>query len=275
MSLSFNQALEAYGIAPRDVRLLRHQTRGDRGRTPYTLWRDDRALFDAYQATQQAKNRARLDAPLWASFVVTPDGRTLFAGLYAVDGRDPIPADWPYPLNAREVGNDDELYRLSHIDLFSDFDGRIYVDWGVGTRTWVQRADQQDKPIEELARRFAEPPFPGYSAFREPLSRIASLPSSWIEALSAVRGIYVLTCPRTLELYIGSASGIGGFVGRWNDYVKDGHGGNVMLKARDPSDYQVSILEVAGSLASDADILALETRWKLKLQTREMGLTAN
>lgn len=275
MPLSFNQALEAYGIDPREVRLLRHQTRGESGQTPYTLWRDDRALFDAYQATQHPKNRNRLAGSLWASFVVTPDGRTLFAGLYAVGGTEPIPADWPYPLNARGEINEDELYRLTHIELFSDFDGRIYVDWGAGTRTWVQRADQQDKPIEELARRFAEPPFPGFSAFSEPLSRILSLPPSWAAALGAARGIYLLTCPTTKELYVGSATGADGFIGRWRSYALTGHGGNVMLKSRDPSDYQVSILEVAGSLDSDADILALETRWKQKLQSREMGLNAN
>lgn len=45
--------------------------------------------------------------------------------------------------------------------------------------------------------------------------------------------------------------------------------------SRDPSDYQVTILEVAGSLDSDAEILALESRWKGKLQSRAMGLNAN
>lgn len=275
MPMTFNQALGAYGIDPREVRLLRHQTRGDGRRTPYILWRDDRRLFEAYQATQHPKNRTRLAGALWASFVVTPDGRTLFAGLYSVDGCGPVPADWPYPLNERGEGGEDELYALTHVELFSEFEGRVYIDWGAGTRSWVQRADQQDKPIEEVARRFAEPPFPGFSAFREPLSRVASLPPGWVDTLRNVRGVYVLTCPRTLELYIGSASGENGFIGRWSDYVKDGHGGNVMLKGREPSDFQISILEVAGSLASVADIVALETRWKLKLQTREMGLTAN
>ena len=49
----------------------------------------------------------------------------------------------------------------------------------------------------------------------------------------------------------------------------------MVLKSRDPSDYQVSILEVAGSLDGTAAILALETRWKGKLQSRAMGLNAN
>ncbi|WP_410001986.1 hypothetical protein [Rubinisphaera sp. JC750] len=54
-----------------------------------------------------------------------------------------------------------------------------------------------------------------------------------------------------------------------------GHGGNVELKVRDPSDYQVSILEVAGSAATTEEILSLESLWKQKLQSREMGLNRN
>jgi hypothetical protein len=62
---------------------------------------------------------------------------------------------------------------------------------------------------------------------------------------------------------------------RWLDYFRTGHGGNVALKSRDPSDYQVTILEVAGTAASEADIGKMETRWKEKLQSRAMGLNRN
>jgi hypothetical protein len=88
-------------------------------------------------------------------------------------------------------------------------------------------------------------------------------------------GVYIITCPKTLEQYVGAAYGSGGFLGRWRAYAQSGHGGNVVLKARAPSDYRVSILEVAGSLASMDEILALELRWKLKLGSREMGLNKN
>jgi hypothetical protein len=56
------------------------------------------------------------------------------------------------------------------------------------------------------------------------------------------------------------------------EYVTTGHGGNVALKRKEPSDYQVSILEVAGSNADISDILEMEERWKQKLQTKAMGL---
>jgi hypothetical protein len=41
------------------------------------------------------------------------------------------------------------------------------------------------------------------------------------------------------------------------------------------SDYQVSILEVAGTAATEQDILKMEVLWKSKLQSREMGLNRN
>jgi len=107
------------------------------------------------------------------------------------------------------------------------------------------------------------------------LSELEALPVSWGVALRASRGIYLLTCPRTTEQYVGAALGADGFLGRWLAYARSGHGGNVGLKIRDPSDYRVSILEVAGSSASTEDILAMEALWKAKLQSREMGLNRN
>lgn len=142
-------------------------------------------------------------------------------------------------------------------------------------RAWVQRADNQDKVILEIRQVFREPELPGYGRLLTPLSKIESLPAGWVAALSAARGVYLLTCPKTREQYVGSAVGADGLFGRWMSYVRNSHGGNVALKSRDPSDYQVSILEVAGSAATTDDILSMETLWKIKLRSREMGLNRN
>ena len=56
------------------------------------------------------------------------------------------------------------------------------------------------------------------------------------------------------------------------DYFKTGHCGNVGLKSKDPSDYQVSILEVAGSEDDQNMILKKEFLWMKKLQSKQMGL---
>jgi hypothetical protein len=72
--------------------------------------------------------------------------------------------------------------------------------------------------------------------------------------------------------YVGKADGQEGFLGRWEEYARNGHGGNVVLKNRERSDYQVSILEQAGTVFNFDEAEAL---WKRKLQTRQMGLNGN
>jgi hypothetical protein len=47
------------------------------------------------------------------------------------------------------------------------------------------------------------------------------------------------------------------------------------FRARQPEDYRVSILEVAGSLTTDIEIAAMDVRWKHWLQSKEMGLNQN
>ena len=115
--------------------------------------------------------------------------------------------------------------------------------------------------------------------FIKPLSELEKIPNSWIEVLKSSKGIYLLTCPKTKEQYVGSATGENGFWGRWLEYAQTGHGGDVALKSRDPSDYQVCILEVAGTVSNldqNLDqIRELEILWKKKLQSREMGLNRN
>jgi hypothetical protein len=168
-----------------------------------------------------------------------------------------------------------DIYELQMEATLSDLVGRLVIDWGPGTRRWVQRADKKNKAVLELRTEFKEPDFPGFLAFIQPLSKLNALPQSWIAALASCKGIYLLTCPKTKEQYVGKASGDIGFWSRWQDYIQTGHGGNVALKSRDPSDYQVSILEVAGSAATTLDVDKMEARWKQKLQSQEMGLNRN
>lgn len=278
MPLMFNSLLAQIGLNPAEVILLRHQDkRALPGRTPYELWRDDRPALEWYQATQRIKNRKKFSsAPWWASFVGTPDGGTLFVGLYAAKYKGLLDKDTPWPhADGIDPAGSCDVYDLRLDERLADLDGKLFIDWGKAALAWVQRADRQDKPIIELRPEFKEPEFPGFLNFMEPLSRVATLPKTWIEILKYARGVYLLTCPRTKEQYVGAAYGAQGFWHRWMEYVATGHGGNIVLKSREPSDYQVSILEVAGSNAQDTDILKMETRWKWKLQSREMGLNKN
>jgi len=281
----FNMLLQDEGIDPADVRLLRHQTGKVPGRTPYTLWRDDIAGFQRYQSTQDPspRQRSRFRARYWASFVAPPLGGTLFVGLYEVRLIGSVPAGAIDPLTLREVGADKKLvvydeYDCHPMEELSDYVGRLFVHWGDSSsaaRAWIQRADQQDKEVVELARSFREEDFPGYTRFVRPLSEVETMPSSWKQALAASRGVYLLVCPKTREHYVGAAYGEGGFLARWRDYAATSHGGNKGLIEREPSDWQVSVLEVAGSAASVEDIIAMEAAWKTKLHSRTIGLNLN
>lgn len=277
MPIMFNTLLTAKGIPLDDVRLLRHKDKkAERGRTPYELWRNNRPLFEDYQSIQQIENRSKLIAPFWASFLGTPSDDTLFVGLYRVKYLGLLKEDRQKPhREGIDLAGSIDSYEIEPVPEFTDLDGKLSVDWGAGKRAWIQYASNQDKPITELRREFKEPEFPGFLNFIKQLSELDALPQSWISVLQSSRGVYLLTCPMTKEQYVGSATGAEAFWHRWQDYVRTGHGGNVALKSRDPSDYQVSILEVAGSAATTAEVIDMEQRWKNKLQSQEMGLNRN
>src|ERR1035437_1132831 len=277
MPILFNTVLNEAGIKPSDVRLIRHKdNRAKKGFSPYELWRDTRPKFEVYQSIQSISNRHKLNAPYWASFVVNMNEETMFAGLYAVTYKGLLQQDTPMPHTegVDKAGECDD-YELELLDELSDLIGKLFIDWGGGAIAWVQYADRKNKTITELHKSFREPEFPGFMNFIQQLSKLENLPLSWISALKSSRGVYLLTCPKTKEQYVGSATGQDGFWGRWQAYIQTGHGGNVELMQRDPSDYQVSMLEVAGTSSTSDDILEMESRWKKKLQSKEMGLNRN
>lgn len=276
-ALGFSTLLAEQGVELRRTRLLRHaDTRSGRGRTVYALWRDDRAAFERYQSVQSVRNRSRFaEADHWATFVVAPEGRTLFAGLYDVRWRGPLAEPHLNPLDATlEAAEENDGYDMTRSKLLDGHVGLLCIEWGAGALSWIQRAEKHDKLIVELLRKFEEREFPGYARFSEPLSRIPNLSEAWRTALSSVGGVYLLTCPRDGSQYVGAAYGEGGFLQRWLRHAETG-GDAVRLQARPRSDYQVSILEVMPVIADLRQVIAGESAWKEKLGTRAHGLTAN
>jgi len=213
-------------------------------------------MFELYQSTQKITNRSKLKAPYWVVFVVNFSHETMFAGVYSVKYLGLLEQDTPTPhMDGIDKAGSCDVYDLVLRDTLSDLIGKLFIDWGPGTLAWVQYAERNNKSVTELRRTFREPDFPGFLNFIQRLSELDNMPASWLAALKSSRGVYLLTCPRTKEQYVGSATGEEGFWGRWQAYAQTGHGGNIGLKSRDPSDYRVSILEVAGTSATANDIL--------------------
>lgn len=273
MPILFNTLLGTERLPLSQVRLLRHMN--DVGRTPYACWFNDREAFENWQKYQSTTHRTAFSRPYWAVFIDTPAKGTLFVGLYAARFKAVAPArvpDWLRGGDAVSAAGYDE-YELQLLDGMKDLAGHLHVQWPPGRR-WDRKPENFNLVVTELRAAGAEPAYPGHGRFMAQLSEIETLPSSWKQVLGAAKGVYLLTCPRTREQYIGAAFTAGGFYARWLQHASR-QGDAIAFRVREPSDYRVSILEVAGSLATDADISEMERDWKAKLQSREMGLNRN
>lgn len=273
MPIMFNSLLNSVGIDPKKVRLLRHQDHSaDKDRTPYLLWRNDYGKFVAYQSRQSVKAKLLASAEFWAAFVVTPLGETLFAGLYKVGGHRPGRPGTPSVTRRGAFEPDGDIeFDLEKDARLEEYEGKLCISWGQGNLSWVQYAHSHDKPLQALHPKEPEPEFPGYLRLVMMLSEVPKIYPSWRKRLREAKGIYALTSTKDKALYIGSATGVDGFYGRWCQHAQKG-GDAKGFKKRDPHEYQVSILEVAGSNFSDSDTLRAEYLWMEKLQTQKMGL---
>lgn len=176
---------------------------------------------------------------------------------------------------AGEMGRPNvEAFDLEWLEVGREYSERLLIEWGPGARAWFQWAHRNPKAIVELRRQAQEPPFPGFSRFISRISEIPQYPQAWIGALEGVRGVYLLVTDQG-DQYVGSATGAEGFMGRWRAYLANGHGGNVLLRARGYQDYSVTILEIASPDMAPRDILLREASWKDKLGARAHGLNGN
>ena len=272
--LTFNDLLCLEGVDPAQVRLVRHQDNRLKAGRLYEAWRNDRSTFERYQSAQK---RDVFDVgDLLASFIVTEARNTVFVGLYQVAGIGPCPAGTVDALTGVDLSGH-QSYDLRLVEQLGDYTDKIVIDWGPGTRSWVQRAANQPKPVLEIAEQY-EPRFPGFREFVRPVDDIPTLPHGWQQVLRAVKGVYLLVDVESGQQYVGSAKGADSLLGRWLEYANGGDGGDVRLKAvarHGRRHYQVSVLEVVDGNTPDDTIEQIESYWKSKLLTRRFGLNAN
>lgn len=272
--LTFNDLLALEDIDTANVRLVRHQDgRLGHGRM-YEAWRTQREAFESYQRVQ-GKDRFPV-GDLLAGFVVTEARKTVFVGLYRVDGVNVCPPGSTDALLKHDITGNFQ-YDLTLVEGLASYRGKVVIDWGAGARSWVQRAANQAKPVTEIAEQY-EPRFPGFREFVRPVDEVASLPNGWQQVLRSVKGVYLLVDVHSGQQYVGSAKGADSLLGRWLQYSGGGDGGDVGLKAaarQGRRSYQVSVLEVVGDYTPDETIEQLESYWKKKLLSRDFGLNRN
>lgn len=192
---------------------------------------------------------------------------------------------------------DDHGYELTPLPLHEEFIKRLIVklDRPIGRtpylRHYVGLQESLLAPeVYELAPDVKLGTFPGYQNARlrhHELQRIiAGDEPSWRDALSSVKGVYVITDLSNGRLYVGSASGeANGLWQRWSSYahLKNLTGGNRELEQlrMDLGDghivenFQYSILEIFDPKTRADAILTRESFWKNALDSRAHGMNWN
>ena len=280
MKITFYNLLNLYDINPKDVKLVRH---GNAEIDILDSFRNNRKYFEAYQSFQLFNKFGK--AKHIAVFAPGRSTTAVFLGVYniktIIHNKDltkklhSIIDKYQFNDNWHIVA---AWYDLELNQTFEDLSERLIIDWGKSTVSWVQ---SKDKNILEIKGANSIGEFVSYDEIQinynqlQNLSKDVITNGTWINALSAVNGIYLIKDTSIGKLYVGSAYGDNGIYGRWMSYAKNGHGGNVKLKKLNPNNFEFSILEIATKTASADEVIHRESRWKKKLGTREFGLNLN
>jgi hypothetical protein len=274
--ITFFQLLEHYGIDPKGVKLVRH---GNKEIPILETFRHNRKKLEAYQSFQKPGKFA--DASHVAVFAPSLGTSALLLGLWEIKATI-LTNDLTQKLHAvidkygfPESWHDDHAwYDLVLNTAIDELSERLIIEWGPGTIAWVQK---KDKKILEIKGEQSIGDFISYDQVRlgfYDLKKLVSHSSSnfsFASALKAVNGVYLIRDKSTGSLYVGSAYGDDGVLGRWSNYAKNGHGGNKNLKALDPNNFEFSIVEIVPPMSSPEEVVRREMRWQEKLGTRDFG----
>jgi len=243
-------------------------------------------LFEQYQCVQR---RDVFKCDYIISFVGKESTKSLFWGIYKIKGK--INANEAKLTNEYKIEfsmddlNELHYYLLEKQDGYEDLEQRVIIDWGEGTRSWVQ--NKCDKNVIEIKPKGFVEDFTGYLDFvlsfkkLEQIIRNSDANYIWKNKLSSISGIYLILDKKTGKQYIGSAYGKDGLWGRWENYIKTGSGGNNLLEQllEKNNDYkynfQFTILQTLPSNLTSEEVINYEILYKDKLGSRAFGLNKN
>ncbi|MGO2118508.1 MAG: GIY-YIG nuclease family protein [Fusobacterium sp.] len=187
--------------------------------------------------------------------------------------------------------NLDNKYKVKLTDFAQTLIGRLVVTCEGGTKintTFTPNSLSHRLTLKEIyPTKYNGETFKGINLINHDYSSLEVIfknqLTDWKSALSKVKGIYLLTNKETGKNYVGSASGENGIWGRWSEYIFGLTGGNKKLvelvkeegEEYFKSNFKFTVLETVGSIATEDDILKLESLWKDKLLSRKDRLGYN
>ncbi|MGQ0660790.1 GIY-YIG nuclease family protein [Sphingosinicella sp.] len=291
--LTLNQVLRLGGIEPKEVLVFRHRPKEASLNRRFSWIAAERPdLFDCYQSTHGANTESALTrARYLASFIRYRPKQALFVGFYDVVSHRSLTVAQCLgrPLH-RELmslglegmkataGRSTVLeFKLALTEWQPAWRGRLVVGWPGLERSWYRWADRNEFPIEAIAEEnLLTPAMPPWEEITLAWNELGVLPSSWRTALSHWRGIYLIIDQSDGGQYVGSAYGTENIFQRWLGYSRTGHGGNKLLRSRDPVNLRFSILQRVSPDLPEAEVVRIEATWKERLRTRApYGLNDN
>jgi hypothetical protein len=251
--------------------------------------------FNAYQQSQtETVENAITRAQYVASFIGHEPGKALFVGLYSVNGWKQITHKqfWRIPANVelRKFGSKEFMQEsprssILWFDLvlmssfYSDWKGKLIVGWPGPERAWHRWAHKPENGMSVLAilnDSAFDGAMPEWNQIDFSWEELSVLPTKWKSILSQWRGIYYIFDTSDGKGYVGAAYGNMNLLGRWKGYAAHGHGGNRLLRQRDPRHFRFTILQRVSPDMDVGDVVRLETTWKERLHTRQPhGLNDN
>ena len=281
--MKFQELLAGKNINWERVKLIRHNLTNEVVAANY-----EQGYLEQYQSIQSPKRFKNCDMVI--SFLGTEGTNGVFQGCYLVGDFKPyrrgqFPND--FTPDGGMMEDKSVVYELTKLDLLGDMKDRLVIDWGKGAINWCQNGTTE-KELLEIRPAISEISFTSYDKVLlsyEALCKIVynkSAYKEWVEKLSVVAGVYLITDTKTGKHYVGSASGEqGGIWGRWSEYARTKHGGNKRLAELIAADseycnhFQYSILEVFPIKRDKREVLEYEQLYKKKLWSIQFGLNDN
>ena len=175
-------------------------------------------------------------------------------------------------------------YNYEVLNVYKKYFGRLIIKFKNKSQNMIRLATSvmdDCEVVQILPDTFDNDIFPGYDKVNiswQELSRLVSK-ESWKTALQNQKSVYLITDIKTGKMYVGSAYGENMILGRWQSYIKTGHGGNVELKKLKleyiKENFKYSILDIFKSTVDDKLILERESWWKYVLLTKKFGYNKN
>lgn len=286
--MDLNFLLSANGINQHNVIVMRHRPQEPKlAKIIGWLAAEKPEVFNAYQQTQDEKVEKAMctlvNKGYIASFIAHGSGQALFVGIYKIGAFTPLSVNEYWKVQAyiemKEFGlvgfeprhgrKNILWFDMTLTEHMAEWKGKLVIGWPGIARSWWRRAERNVMPVLAITEESQlSSKMPRWYEIDLSWEELRLLPSRWKAALSEWRGIYFIFDQSDSKGYVGSAYGESNIYGRWANYAVSGHGGNSLLKKRNPRNFRFTILQRVSPDMPLQEVITLEGSWKSRLHTR-------